>query len=137
MESDPLFSIITVCRNEFPKIRATCESICNQSVRNFEWIVIDGASTDGTLDVLDEYRDRIAILVSEPDKGIYNAMNKGIRRAGGEYVVFMNGGDRFMDENVLETVAAAPRKDIISGDLLFDGGKQTVKTYPDLSLIHI
>ena len=62
-------------------IRKTCESIVGQSWQDFEWIVVDGGSTDGTLDVLNEYRDRIDVLISEPDNGIYNAMNKGIARA--------------------------------------------------------
>ena len=85
-------SVITICYNE-KNIRKTCESIVGQSWQDFEWIVVDGGSTDGTLDVLNEYRDRIDVLISEPDNGIYNAMNKGIARARGEWLNFMNGGD--------------------------------------------
>ena len=133
MSGCPLFSIITVCRNESGKIRATCESVCGQSFRDFEWIVVDGASTDGTLDILRDYRDSIAVLVSEPDKGIYDAMNKGIARASGEYLVFMNGGDRFADNEVLKMVADAPRKDILYGDLVFSrpAGGLEEKRFPD------
>ena len=78
------FSIITVCRNEEAAIRDTCESIVSQKYQNFEWIVIDGASTDGTLKILNEYSGAIHHLVSEPDAGIYNAMNKGAAIASGD-----------------------------------------------------
>ncbi len=126
------FSIVTICRNEVNKIRNTCESICGQAFTDFEWIVIDGASTDGTKDVLKNYQNRITVLVSEPDNGIYHAMNKGISYAKGEYIIFMNGGDYFADTLALEKVAKAPRKSIIYGDLLFDGKETTVKKYPDV-----
>ena len=93
-------SIITICFNE-KEIRRTCESIVNQSWQDFEWIVVDGGSTDGTLNILNEYKDRINILISEKDNGVYNAMNKGIKLANGEWLSFMNGGDCFYDKNVL------------------------------------
>lgn len=123
------FSIITVCRNEEASIRATCESIVSQKYQNFEWVVIDGASTDGTLKILNEYSGAIHHLVSEPDKGIYNAMNKGAKRATGEYLIFMNGGDRFASSDVLDAVAQCPVSDLIVGELEFadDGG---VRKFP-------
>lgn len=131
MNSIRYFSIITVCYNEQKNIKTTCESVCGQTFSDFEWIVIDGGSTDGTLEIFAEYRDRIDVLVSESDDGIYNAMNKGIGRASGEYVVFMNGGDRFADQEVLASVAAVPRRDIIFGDLGLEGTDDEVKKYPD------
>ena len=94
MKDAPALTIITVCRNE-PNIERTCESIVSQTWQDFEWIVVDGASTDGTLDILEKYKDRIDVFVSEPDTGIFNAMNKGIRLAHGEFLNFMNGGDEF------------------------------------------
>jgi len=97
-------TIITVCLNIASTIERTCQSIVNQTFQDFEWIVVDGASTDGTLQILEKYRNRIDILISEPDKGIYNAMNKGIKLASGEYVNFMNGGDEFYDNDVLAKV---------------------------------
>jgi glycosyltransferase involved in cell wall biosynthesis len=97
-------SIITVCRNIKDTIQRTCESIINQTWQDFEWIVVDGGSTDGTVEILKRYKDRIDILISEPDNGIYNAMNKGIKIATGEYLNFMNGGDSFYDNGVLEKV---------------------------------
>ena len=99
----PLLSIITICYNE-KEIERTCESIVNQTWQDFEWIVVDGGSTDGTLDILNKYKDRIDILISEPDKGRYNAMNKGIKLAQGQYLNFMNGGDAFYNSTVLEKV---------------------------------
>lgn len=94
-------SVITICFNE-KQIRRTCESIVSQTWQDFEWIVIDGGSTDGTLDILAEYKERIDTLVSEKDNGIYDAMNKGIKLAKGEWLSFMNGGDSFYSADVLE-----------------------------------
>lgn len=74
-------SIITICFNIKDEIEQTLKSIVNQTWQDFEWIVIDGGSTDGTLDVLKKYKKHISVLISEPDKGIYNAMNKGIKIA--------------------------------------------------------
>jgi glycosyltransferase involved in cell wall biosynthesis len=123
------FSIITVCLNEEAAIRETCESIVSQKYQNFEWIVIDGASTDGTLKILNEYGGAIHHLVSEPDAGIYNAMNKGAAIASGDYLIFMNGGDRFASSDVLDAVAQCPDTDLIVGELEFaDDG--VVRTFP-------
>ncbi|MBR4625247.1 MAG: glycosyltransferase [Alphaproteobacteria bacterium] len=114
----PAFTIITVCLNIASTIKRTCESIVHQPFQDFQGIVVDGASTDGTLDILKEYSSRINILISEPDKGIYNAMNKGIKHATGEYINFMNGGDEFYNNNVLENVFLNKtfKGDIIYGD---------------------
>lgn len=96
-------SIITICYNE-AHIRSTCESIISQSYKDFEWIVIDGGSTDGTLEILNEYREFITVLISEKDKGVYNAMNKGIELAKGKYLTFLNGGDYYFDSDSLKRV---------------------------------
>ncbi len=114
---EPDFSIITICRNEVKGIAPTCQSIVGQRYGNFEWIVVDGASTDGTLEALDQYRERVTKFVSERDKGIYDAMNKGIELSRGKYLVFMNGGDRFSSSEVLDWVAQAPQADLIYGQL--------------------
>lgn len=97
----PKLSIITICRNE-KYIEETCRSIAEQVFKDFEWIVIDGASDDGTVDVLERYRKHMSYFVSEPDSGRYNAMNKGILQAKGEYLLFLNGGDSLFDAAVLE-----------------------------------
>ena len=86
-------SVITINFNNRDGLRKTIESVVNQTYNDFEYIIIDGGSTDGSVDVIKEYADRIDYWVSEPDKGIYNAMNKGIDVAKGEYCIFMNSGD--------------------------------------------
>lgn len=100
----PVLSIITVCRNEGERIRATSESVVGQTCGDFEWIVMDGGSTDGTLEILKEYRGRMAHFVSEPDGGVYFAMNKGAGLTRGEWLLFLNGGDLLAGREVLERV---------------------------------
>lgn len=99
------YSIITVNYNNKEGLRNTIESVIHQTYRDFEFIVIDGGSTDGSAEVLKEYDSQITYWVSEKDKGIYNAMNKGIAKATGDYLNFMNSGDCFYDEGVLGRVA--------------------------------
>jgi glycosyltransferase involved in cell wall biosynthesis len=98
----PRLSVITVCRNIVDVIGRTAESIVSQSVQDFEWIVVDGGSTDGTVDALLRIAgDRIDVLISESDRGIYDAMNKGIAVARGDYLLFIDGGDELHDEHVV------------------------------------
>lgn len=99
------YSIITVNFNNKNGLRKTIESVINQTFQDFEFLVIDGGSTDGSTDVLKEYNNQITYWVSEPDNGIYHAMNKGITRAKGEYLNFMNSGDSFYNLDILEKVA--------------------------------
>jgi len=99
-------SIITVCFNSEATIRDTIESVLTQDYADLEYIIIDGASTDGTLEIIDEYRDRIATVVSEPDTGIYDAMNKGIAKATGDVVGILNSDDFYVDTSVVATVVA-------------------------------
>ncbi|TYP00049.1 glycosyltransferase involved in cell wall biosynthesis [Geothermobacter ehrlichii] len=128
------FSIITVSLNEEESIRRTCESICSQEFDDYEWIVIDGGSTDRTLDILNEYGHKISHMSSEPDDGIYDAMNKGVERASGDYLVFMNAGDSFYDTRALGLVSEAPEKDILYGDFMCVAvdGRSFVKKFPDV-----
>ncbi|HXC18118.1 MAG TPA: glycosyltransferase family 2 protein [Holophagaceae bacterium] len=118
----PSFSLITVVRNN-PQVAGAVESILSQEHRGgIESIVIDGASTDGTLQALAPYRDSIAHLVSEPDKGIYDAMNKGLRLASGEIIGLLNADDLYQDTRVFQRVARAfedPAVDACYGDLVF------------------
>ncbi len=100
----PKVSIITICYNEKSDIINTCNSVVSQMYKNYEWIVVDGGSTDGTLEILQEYSFHIDKLVSEKDKGVYDAMNKGIELATGEYVLFLNGGDFLFANDVLDNV---------------------------------
>lgn len=99
------YSIITINYNNKEGLKKTIESVIHQTYCDFEYIVIDGGSTDGSADVLKEYNDQITYWVSEPDRGIYNAMNKGIAKATGDYLNFMNSGDCFYASDILEKVA--------------------------------
>lgn len=98
-----LFSIITITRDNAGGLAKTYQSLQSQTFKGYEWIVVDGASTDSTLEFL---KDKAALVVSEPDKGLYDAMNKGIDRAGGDYLIFMNAGDAFAGDDVLGRLAA-------------------------------
>ena len=100
-------SVITVCFNSAQTIRQTIDSVLEQSYPNIEYLVIDGQSTDGTADIIKEYEPLFAGRMrwtSEKDTGIYNAMNKGIDACGGDYVIFLNSGDLFADDLVIEKV---------------------------------
>jgi len=110
------YSIITVNYNNKEGLRRTIESVIHQTFRDFEYIVIDGGSTDGSADVLKEYDAQIDYWASEPDGGIYQGMNKGIRKATGDYLNFMNSGDSFYSNDILEKVSQYnPNADIIVG----------------------
>lgn len=110
------FSVITINYNNADGLRATMESVLNQTCRDLEYIVIDGGSTDGSVEVTRSYADRLSYWVSEPDKGVYHAMNKGIAQAQGEYLNFMNSGDCFHSLQVLEQVTGELQEcDILLG----------------------
>ena len=101
-ETDTLISVVTVSYNAVSTIEQTILSVINQTYPNVEYIIIDGGSTDGTVDIIKKYADKIAYWVSEPDKGIYDAMNKGVVVATGEWINFMNAGDIFTDSDVID-----------------------------------
>lgn len=124
----PLFSIITVCYNEEKNIEKTCKSVSEQTSKEFEWIVIDGKSTDNTLDILKKYNKKITVLISEKDEGICDAYNKGIKKARGEYILFLNGGDPINNNNVIKQASSLIKKDnkkadIYYGDVLYENGE--------------
>ena len=97
-------SVITVVYNDSKGLEYTIQSVLSQTYNSIEYIVIDGGSNDGTLDIIKKYESQIDIWKSEPDEGIFDAMNKGARLASGEWLNFMNAGDRFVDNNVLERI---------------------------------
>ena len=103
-EDKPLISIITVVFNGEKYLEETIQSVINQTYSNVEYIIIDGGSSDGTLDIIKKYEERIDYWVSEKDKGIYDAMNKGIDVASGEWINFMNAGDGFYADDVLDKI---------------------------------
>lgn len=113
----PVLSVITIVYNNVRDIERTMLSVLNQTYDAIEYIVVDGASNDGTLEVIKRYEDRIAKLISEKDKGIYDAMNKGLALATGDYVIFMNSGDEFYaNDTVAKVFATAPDADIYYGE---------------------
>ena len=97
-------SIITINYNDKVGLKKTIESVINQTWRDFEFIVIDGGSTDGGKEILEQNSDKIDYWVSESDNGIFNAMNKGIKVATGDYLLFLNSGDWFYSSNVISDV---------------------------------
>lgn len=112
-------SIITINYNNRDGLQKTIDSIVSQSFKEFEWIVIDGGSTDGSRELLEQQSDHFSYWVSEPDKGVYNAMNKGIAQAKGEYVNFMNSGDYFASPTILEEIfSTSHTADVLYGYMM-------------------
>lgn len=117
MQSSPKISIITVVFNGVSFIERTVQSVLGQSYSNIEYIIIDGVSTDGTLTILNQYISKIAILISEKDKGIYDAMNKGLKAATGDYVLFLNAGDELFDiETLTKVFSKSTNADVYYGN---------------------
>ena len=115
-----IITVITVCYNAELEIERTINSVLNQTYENIEYIIVDGGSTDLTINIIDKYRSRISNIISEPDKGIYDAMNKGIRNANGDWVIMMNAGDMFSSDDVIESIfsqAIPPNIEFIYSDM--------------------
>lgn len=116
----PKFSIITVTYNAEKVLEDTIQSIVTQTYKNVEYILVDGGSTDGTLDIINKYRAHIHTVVSEPDKGLYDAMNKGIRLATGDYLCFLNAGDGLHEDDTLQlmvhSISGTALPDVLYGE---------------------
>ena len=114
----PTVTFITVVFNGEKELEPTIQSIINQTYPYIEYVVIDGGSKDGTLDIINKYRHKISYFISEPDKGLYDAMNKGIKAASGDYIWFMNAGDLVYSNDTLEKIFAAKHSlpDVIYGE---------------------
>ena len=115
-------SIITVSYNSAATIQETIESVINQTYRNIEYIIVDGHSTDNTLDIIKTFGDKISQMISEPDEGIYDAMNKGISRASGDIIGILNSDDVYHNNRVVEKVMSRfskSKSDIVYGDLVY------------------
>jgi glycosyltransferase involved in cell wall biosynthesis len=114
-------SIITVNKNNADGLEKTIQSVICQKFTDYEYIIIDGNSTDNSVNVIKKYSDSIHYWISEPDTGIYNAMNKGIKIATGEYVILMNSGDRFVDKNTLFHVFSKEHTaDLLVGNIIME-----------------
>ncbi len=136
MEVKPLISIITVVFNGSKTLEQTIQSVLTQTYKNIEYIIIDGGSTDGTLDIIKKHECKIDFWVSEPDKGLYDAMNKGISKANGELIGMINSDDWY-ETNAVQLLVEAfnkdPKKKIFHGDrfnVYEDGSKVIRKFHP-------
>lgn len=127
-------SIITINFNNLHGLKKTMTSVLQQSYSNIEFVVIDGGSTDGSKAYIESCQDDLAYWVSEPDKGIYNAMNKGIDNASGDYLLFLNSGDVLINDTIMNNVSLELGEfDIYYGDLikLDKNGLQQLRTFPE------
>lgn len=115
-----ILSIITINLNNIRGFRRTMDSVLSQDNTMYEWIIIDGGSSDGSRELIEQNHQHISYWESKPDRGLYHAMNKGLDAAHGEYLIFLNSGDCFCDESVVsEFWASAPSADVIYGNTIF------------------
>lgn len=113
-------SIITINYNNLSGLQKTIDSVISQSFKEFEWIIIDGGSSDGSKALIEQHSNHFSYWVSEPDNGIYNAMNKGIDHAGGDWLLFLNSGDWLFSNDILERVFSRDYDaDILYGDVMY------------------
>ena len=128
-------SIITVCYNSETTLRDTIKSVLSQDYSDIEYIIVDGESSDGTMSIIQEYNERIDTVISEPDKGIYDAMNKGIAIAAGDYIGILNSDDIFAHSHILSDIAKLindNKYDGVYGDLVLvkkDNLSEVVRSY--------
>ena len=121
-------SIITINRNNAEGLKRTILNVINQKFTDYEYIIIDGNSTDDSIEIIKKYSEHVSFWVSEPDSGIYNAMNKGIKKAKGEYVIFMNSGDYFLNCDTLMNIFSKEHEaDLIAGNLIKKWKRQNEK----------
>ena len=129
MQNMPKLSIITVNLNNKTGLEKTIKSVLCQTFSDYEFILIDGNSADGSVEIIKQYQDKINFWVSEPDTGVYNAMNKGVAKATGEYCLFLNSADTLYDETALsKAFADNHEEDILYGDSL---NRNILCTYPE------
>ena len=132
-------SIITINYNKVNGLNKTIKSVISQTYCDFEWIIIDGGSTDGSKEVIEELAKNpdanISYWCSEPDSGVYNAMNKGIAKARGDYLLFLNSGDSLTDKDVINDFflwSKYHNEDIITGDLMIDNDSSNIRKAPNV-----
>lgn len=130
----PLLSIITINYNDKSGLEKTFKSVFDQSYQDFQFILIDGGSSDGSKTLIENHRSKIDYWVSEPDRGIYNAMNKGIMNATGEYLLFVNSGDYLYSNSTLSLAIRyfeSKAKDIYYGNIIMKGDHERLMKYPE------
>lgn len=126
-----MISIVTINLNNKEGLRKTIESVVNQTYKDIEYIIIDGGSTDGSVNIINEYDDKLAYWCSEKDGGIFNAFNKAIPHINGEYCLFLNSGDKFHQNDVVEKAVPLLDKDICYGNELKVGRRTYIARFPD------
>lgn len=133
----PILSIITVSYNAVSTIETTIQSVVKQTYPSIEYIIIDGGSTDGTIDVINKYSKAIRYWISEPDKGIYDAMNKGIEKAMGDYFFFL-GDDQLISPTIISSIFTENIKDysLIYGNVIYTSGNVFYSKFTNKLLIH-
>lgn len=135
MEDRKKISIITINYNDVEGLKRTYKSVKDQSFKDYEFIMIDGGSTDGSKEFIEEIQGDLSYWVSEPDNGVFHAMNKGIKASAGKYLYFLNSGDELFASDVLETVSSQFTDDvrIYYGDVqrIYTDGTTRIKKYPD------
>ncbi|HLF34211.1 MAG TPA: glycosyltransferase family 2 protein [Cyclobacteriaceae bacterium] len=123
MDKQPLLSVVTVVHNGVRHIENTIKSVISQTYPHIEYIIIDGNSTDGTQDIINKYRNQISEFISEPDRGIYDAMNKGLRTSHGDYILFLNCGDSIYKPGTVSDILIKGDADIFYGETLLTNGE--------------
>ena len=128
----PKLSIITINLNNKDGLQRTIDSVLCQTYTDFEYIIIDGKSSDESIEIIKRNEVHLAYWISEPDTGVYNAMNKGIHQAKGEYLLMLNSGDTLADKTIIETIFNLDwNYDIIYGDILWEVTQPYITTFPD------
>lgn len=131
-------SVVTINYNNKEGLQKTISSVIGQTWRDYEWIIIDGGSTDGSKELIEQYQQHFSYWCSEPDKGIYNAMNKGIEHACGEYLLFLNSGDALFDKKTLQKVHDKHSDaDIITGQVVRMDNGQLLRQYQSSLLLQL
>lgn len=136
----PKLSIITINYNNLYGLKETIDSVISQTFTDFEWIVIDGGSTDGSRELIERFQNHFVYWCSEPDKGIYNAMNKGISHSKGDWFLFLNSGDCILNNTILDKIFTQDyTSEIIYGDVLYTStrGDFTVTFPSELTLSYL
>ena len=140
MSLQPKVTIITVSYNSSSTIRDTIKSVANQSYPNLEYIIVDGGSTDGTLEIIREFPQAVSCLISEPDKGLYDAMNKGVKMASGELIGILNSDDVYSSNEVICSVSkvytSSNKPDMILSDITFNNFAHDFKLLRKVSVRH-
>ena len=136
--SSPTLTIITINLNNIKGLQKTIDSVLSQSFKDYEWIIIDGGSTDGSKELIEQHKNHFAYWCSEPDNGIYNAMNKGVAHAHGEWLQFLNSGDWLFDSKTLDRVFAITHsEEILYGDFIeYNNGKYGRYYLPNKISLH-